>query len=121
LLKISKEKTTWDIQHGQHGPQGLRPGHDNSLGDNVVWQVDSVSDYKKNGGNRMSFRQSSTSGACLVRWPPRADCRRRPRRDHYFFDAKKGFESFATEVHDMVEREGLKVLYVFDCLTDLLL
>jgi hypothetical protein len=38
----------------------------------------------------------------------------------YKVDASEGFESFATKVHNIIEHEGLKAFYVFDCLSDLL-
>jgi hypothetical protein len=38
----------------------------------------------------------------------------------YKMDASEGFESFATKIHNIIEQEGLKAFYVFDCLSDLL-
>jgi hypothetical protein len=38
----------------------------------------------------------------------------------YYVDARKGFETFATEVHNIVKNTGRLAFYVFDCLTDLL-
>ena len=35
-------------------------------------------------------------------------------------DASKGFESFATEIHNIVKDAGRKAFFIFDCLTDLL-
>jgi hypothetical protein len=37
----------------------------------------------------------------------------------YRVDASKGFESFAIEIYNLIKREGRKVFYVFDCLSDL--
>jgi hypothetical protein len=90
-------------------------------GDNVVWQVDSISDYKKMVEPYVCQAKLDKRRLVYVRFgrhEPIVDDS--PDVTTYFFDAKKGFESFATEVHDMVEREGLKVFYIFDCLTDLL-
>jgi len=39
----------------------------------------------------------------------------------YKLNANKGFESFSTQVHNIVRDEGLDVFYVFDCLSDLLM
>lgn len=91
------------------------------LGDNVVWQVESIACYKK---VVMPFvKQALSDGRKLVYI-------RFGRHEPLFYpneaieiheiDAKKGFESFATEVYRLVEALGLKVFYVFDFLTDLL-
>ncbi|AKL97251.1 phosphoenolpyruvate synthase [Clostridium aceticum] len=92
------------------------------LGDNVVWQVDAINDYKyfvnlfvKNAitANRrvvyMRFAQHDSlieeaAGEVTI----------------YQLDACRGFESFSTQVYDIVSREGKEVFYVFDCLSDLL-
>ena len=91
------------------------------LGDNVVWQVQTIEDYLK-----------------VVR--PYIDQAKRDKRRLVYFrfgnhepimnddepsvvyklDASAGFESFATTVHELIDKEGLKVFYVFDCLSDLL-
>jgi len=39
----------------------------------------------------------------------------------YKLNANKGFESFSTQVHNIVRDEGRDVFYVFDCLSDLLI
>ena len=91
------------------------------LGDNVVWQVQSIADYLQ--VVRPYIEQSKKDGRKLVYFrfgnhePIMAD-------DEpsvvYKVDASVGFESFATKIHDIIEREGLKAFYVFDCLSDLL-
>ncbi|MDR1868996.1 MAG: PEP/pyruvate-binding domain-containing protein [Treponema sp.] len=91
------------------------------LGDNVVWQVQSIADYLQ--VVRPYIEQSKKDGRRLVYFrfgnhePLMAD-------DEpsivYKMDASVGFESFATKIHDIIEKEGLKAFYVFDCLSDLL-
>jgi len=91
------------------------------LGDNVVWQVNSIEDYLK--VVRPYIDQSKRDGRRLVyfrfgKHPPIMD-------DNepsvvYKLDASVGFEGFATKVHELIEQEGLKAFYVFDCLSDLL-
>jgi hypothetical protein len=91
------------------------------LGDNVVWQVQSITDYLE--VVRPYIAQSKKDGRRLVYFrfgnhPPLA-------ADDEFsivykVDASVGFESFATKIHDIIEKEGLKAFYVFDCLSDLL-
>ena len=76
-------------------------------GDNVVWQVDSVSDYKKMA--EPYVRQAKIDNRKLVyvrfgRHEPVIEDAAEIKT--YFYDAKKGFESFAAEVYEMVEKEG---------------
>ena len=90
-------------------------------GDNVVWQVQSIDDYlqvvipfisqaKKDGRRLIYFRFGSheplmTEDEASVR---------------YEVDASEGFERFTSTVYNIIEKEGLKAFYVFDCLSDLL-
>ena len=91
------------------------------LGDNVVWQVQSIADYLQ--VVRPYIKQSKEDGRRLVYFrfgnhePLMADG---VPSIVYKVDASVGFESFATKIHDIIEKEGLKAFYVFDCLTDLL-
>jgi len=91
------------------------------LGDNVVWQVQSIEDYLK--VVRPYIDQSKRDGRRLVYFrfgnhPPIMN------DDEpsvvYKLDASAGFENFATRVHELIDQEGLKAFYVFDCLSDLL-
>jgi pyruvate, water dikinase len=94
--------------------QGLQPG------DNVVWEVDRVEDYRP------------------VVMPFREEARRRSRRLVYFrfarhaplfepeaevedyaMDPEVGFETFVSGILDVIERVGDNGYYVFDCLSDL--
>lgn len=102
------------------------PGFDEAidklrLGDNVVWQVDSVSDYKKMVESYIRQSKLDNRKLVYVRFgghePLIEDD---PTITVYKVDAEKGFESFATAVHGLIEQEGRKAFYVFDCLTDLL-
>ena len=91
------------------------------LGDNVVWQVQSIEDYlevvrpyiaqaKKDGRRLVYFRFGKHQPIMSDDEPSVV----------YKLDASVGFESFATQVHDLIAEEGLKAFYVFDCLSDLL-
>jgi hypothetical protein len=91
------------------------------LGDNVVWQVQSIQDYlhlvrpyieqsKKDGRRLVYFRFGSHKPLMADDEPSIV----------YKMDASVGFESFATKIHNIIEKEGLKAFYVFDCLSDLL-
>lgn len=91
------------------------------LGDNVVWQVDSIAHYKtvvepfvrqaKQDGRKLIYVRFGSHEPVVGDDPAVLVCE---------LDARKGFESFATEVHGLIEKEGRRAFYVFDCLTELL-
>ncbi|HHW01175.1 MAG TPA: pyruvate kinase [Clostridiaceae bacterium] len=91
------------------------------FGDNVVWQVDSVSDYKKIVNYFVENARAENMSLIYIRFAnhePILDASRDIKT--YYVDARKGFESFAIEIHNIIKEEGKRVFYVFDCLTDLL-
>lgn len=91
------------------------------IGDNVVWQVDSVEDYKTMV--QPYVKKSLEDGRTLIyiRFGDHAPILpQSPQIKVYVLDPKIGFESFATQIHNIIEKEGVKAFYVFDCLTDLL-
>ena len=91
------------------------------LGDNVVWQVDSIKNYEEvirpyvqqailDQRNIIYIRFGNhvplfTSDDCIT---------------IIEVDASKGFEHFAMHIHTIIEAQGEKAFYVFDCLSDLL-
>ncbi len=91
------------------------------LGDNVVWQVDSISDYKflvapyaeqaKRDGRNLVYVRFGSHEAVLEDLTGVKVCP---------VEAGEGFESFATKVHHLIEKEGRKAFYIFDCLSELL-
>jgi len=91
------------------------------LGDNVVWQVDTVDDYRRVVDPFGAQARADGRSIVYVRFgrhdPLVPDD---PDITIHRLDADAGFETFATEVHNLVEKEGLRAFYVFDCLTDLL-
>ena len=91
------------------------------LGDNVVWQVDSISDYKQMVEPYVAQAKLDNRNLVYVRFGSHEPVLEDSQEiKTYHIEAKRGFESFATEVHNLVEQEGKKAFYVFDCLTDLL-
>jgi len=90
-------------------------------GDNVVWQVDRIEDYQqfvnpyvtraKQDGRKVVYMRFADHPPLLG---PDADV------TIYNLDADTGFETFSTEVHSIIGKEGKEVYYVFDCLSDLL-
>ena len=102
------------------------PGLDNILdglriGDNVVWRVDSIADYKAfvtpyvrqalGDGRRVVYMRFGRHEPLVISAPNVVT---------YQLDAVQGFESFASKVHAIATEEGRYAFYVFDCLSDLL-
>lgn len=91
------------------------------LGDNVVWQVDTIESYKEMvmpfvtqaiaDHRKLVYVRFGKNEPLLQNIGELAICQ---------IDAIKGFENFATEIHNIVKEMGRKAFYVFDCLTDLL-
>lgn len=115
---VHSKPPTWPgtgLPHFDAVIDGLRAG------DNIVWQVDDIEEYAYfvgffvkraiEDGKKviyMRFAQHrplvAESGAVKV----------------YDLDARSGFESFSTEVHNIATNEGEGAYYVFDSLSDLL-
>jgi hypothetical protein len=91
------------------------------LGDNVVWQVNSINSYKEMVAPFVNQARADRRKLIYVRFGSHEPLLK---EDSGFticeIDATRGFESFATEIHRLVKEMGEKAFYVFDCLTDLL-
>ena len=91
------------------------------LGDNVVWQVDSVDDYRRVAAPFVAQARAEQREIVYVRYgahdPVLDDT---AGVDVVRIEPGNGFEAFATAVHQLVAERGRLVYYVFDCLTDLL-
>lgn len=91
------------------------------LGDNVVWQVDSAADYKTMVEPYVAQAQSDGRNLIYIRFGSHEPLLKENQNvKTYQIEAQKGFESFAMAIHNLIEKEGRKAFYVFDCLTDLL-
>lgn len=92
------------------------------MGDNVVWQADSVEDYRRfvvpyvrralAQKQRVVYMRFAHHEALLAPDDGIAV---------YRLEADAGFESFSSQVHGIITREGRDVFYVFDSLSDLLM
>ena len=79
------------------------------LGDNVVWQVESVSAYKKIVGPFAVKAVAEERKLIYARFGDHEPLlENNAEIKVYDLNASKGFESFATEVHNMVRQEGRK-------------
>lgn len=91
------------------------------LGDNVVWQVDDICSYKKMADAFVAQARLDKRRIVYIRFGRHQRIVEQSQDVHTCcLDAEKGFERFATEVHNLVREEGRKVFYVFDCLSELL-
>ena len=91
------------------------------IGDNVVWQVDNIKDYKffvQFYANKALEENKQVIYMRFARHKPLLEPK--PNLVIYKLNATKGFESFSTQVHNIITKEGEDVYYVFDCLSDLL-
>jgi hypothetical protein len=91
------------------------------LGDNVVWRVDSVDDYRAFVAPCVAAATAARRRVVYVRFashPPVVETS--AVGAVYHLDALRGFESFTVRLHTIIAEEGSEVFYVFDCLSDLL-
>ena len=91
------------------------------IGDNVVWQVDSLEDY---GYFVQLFVKRALKEKKRVVYMQFGDHKPiiKPQNNvtTYSLDPTSGFESFSTEVHNIITKEGKHVYYIFDSLSNLL-
>lgn len=109
---------------GKRVSTGL-PGLDQAIdmlriGDNVVWQVQALEEYKEIV--KPYVRQAETDGRslCYLRFGRHDPIIEDGRCETICMDATMGFERFTTMVHGLITQRGRGTFYVFDCLTDLL-
>ncbi len=91
------------------------------IGDNVVLQVDSITDYESFVIPYVKASLKTRRKVIYMRFALHAPII----KDNedikvYNIDAENGFESFSTQVHQIISQEGEEAFYVFDCLSDLL-
>jgi hypothetical protein len=101
------------------------PGLDQVLhgiepGDNIVWEVGSIEDYRRliapfarsaaAAGRRLVYFRFATHEPLLAEDVP-AEVHR--------FDCATGFERFVRDIHGVINRSGTETFYVFDSLTHL--
>jgi len=102
------------------------PGLDNillnlRLGDNVVFQVDSIESYCHFVDPFISQALKDNKNLVYIRFAKHpALVKPNKKIKTYKLDANLGFESFSKKIHEIVTREGKGAFYVFDCLSDLL-
>ena len=91
------------------------------LGDNVVWQVDSIDDYIYVVNPYIEQARKDNRNLVYIRFGHHKPViNNLDKIKIYEVDASLGFEDFATSINHIITKEGIKTFYVFDCLTDLL-
>jgi len=91
------------------------------LGDNVVWRVDTVDDYRAFVTPFVLAARADGKNVVYCRF-----ARHAPLIDEGHgitvcnLDAYRGFESFTARLHTIIGQEGAGVYYLFDCLSELL-
>lgn len=94
--------------------QGVMPG------DNIVWQVDAITDYaifvqpfcaRALATNKKLVYFRFARHAQLIADDSGAEIHR--------LSPERGFETFTAEIHKVIEQAGRGACYVFDCLSDL--
>lgn len=95
--------------------EGLR------LGDNVVWRVDDVEDYRAFVAPYVAAARAAGRRVAYVRFAAHAPVLAAGAASVvHDLDALRGFESFTVRLHTILAQEGRHAFYVFDCLSDLL-
>jgi hypothetical protein len=91
------------------------------IGDNVVWQVDSIEEYGYFAQIFVDRALEEKKRVVYMKFSDNEPLKKSHRNvKKYTLDARGGFESFSAEVHNIIAREGKDVYYVFDCLSNLL-
>ncbi len=91
------------------------------MGDNVVWQVNSVEDYCHFVQPFIKQAKADKRPIVYMRFGQHPEILASdPDIKVYDLDASQGFETFSAAVHNIASAEGEGVFYVFDCLSDLL-
>jgi hypothetical protein len=90
-------------------------------GDNVVLQVDDMEDYRSFVLPFVKTALENNERVVYMRFARHAPLLEPAGQvTIYKLNADMGFESFSTQVHNIIRQEGRDVFYVFDCLSDLL-
>jgi hypothetical protein len=90
------------------------------LGDNVVWQVDSIDDYSALVHPFVEAALADARKLVYFRFARHAPLVDEGRgAEIHRLNPAVGFESFTASIHHVIERSGPEAFYVFDCLSDL--
>jgi len=89
-------------------------------GDNVVWQMDDIKHYRDFVTPFVKKALQEKKKVIYMRFASHKPLLKSSEKiKTYKLDARRGFESFATQVNNIITAEGEGAYYVFDCLSDL--
>jgi len=110
------------LSHVSTGIEGLDTVIDYlRLGDNVVWQVDHIKDYKDIVRPFVDRAIKDNHKVIYMRFAQHEPLLEpRDKLIIHHLDSSEGFESFSTKVHTIITEAGEGAFYVFDSLSDLL-
>ena len=124
---MTQKRTPWGLSYAEHHYPSTGLDHLDEIlthlqyGDNVVWQVDDILDYRKfvipyvqraiQEGRKIVYMRFGAHEALLEPCDEVSIIE---------LDADVGFERFSSNVHRVVAEQGRGVYYVFDSLSDLL-
>ena len=91
------------------------------MGDNVVWQVDSIEDYRYMAEPYIAQAKSDHRKIIYIRFASHAPVLRGTEGISVCrVDSGQGFEAFASQIREIITEAGPDAFYVFDSLTFLL-
>lgn len=90
------------------------------LGDNVVWQTDSIEDYCSFVEPFVQKSLSDGRKVIYIRFGSHMPLVDDPNVKVYTPHSHEGFEHFTSQIYNIITDEGHRAFYVFDCLTELL-
>ena len=91
------------------------------IGDNVVWRVDDIEDYRHFVPPFVAAAAEQGRSIIYLRFGRHAPLVAPGPQVHIVrVDALQGFEAFTRHVHQLITDHGRGAFYVFDCLSDLL-
>ena len=94
--------------------------HGIRLGDNVVWQVDSIDDYLPFVQSFVAGAQSEGRKIVYFRFAKHKELVSKDSGARiYQLNPAAGFEIFITKIHEVIEQTGRDAYYVFDSLSEL--
>ncbi|ADH84838.1 PEP/pyruvate-binding domain-containing protein [Desulfurivibrio alkaliphilus] len=91
-------------------------------GDNIVWQVREIDDYRYFVQRYAKFADLKNQRLVYFRYashPPLLDPEEFPAAEIHHPDPEEGFEPFITQIHETIKQHGRGGYYVFDSLSDL--
>ena len=91
------------------------------LGDNVIWQTDSIQDYADYAKSFAKKSLDDSRNVIYINFKGRNELFSPSEYTaKYTLDPNEGFEDFTIAAHNIIQSEGVLAFYVFDCLSFLL-